>query len=236
MSEHQYSCRHPPNSRRHSVQRSTSRTGLRTDPSPKSSRFSGERDRSSCKLISLGARRRSNSSTPTTTVSRPCTVTRCGWPAAASRTTSLSRTLASPNFQQGNGVRAVRHAGVSAISLDQATSLVKIHGERQGIAKCDHDSCRGCQRVELDSGRFEHGWYGSHPPHMPRDRRRNRRFGIPRAPAITGSQPSQQPPIRHHPAQEILNRQAPHAVDPQPFRAAMEHRGLRLGPVLAERP
>ena len=49
------------------VQRSTSRTGLRTNSPPKSSRLSGERDRSSCRLASLGARRRSNSSTPTTT-------------------------------------------------------------------------------------------------------------------------------------------------------------------------
>ena len=51
-----------------------------------------------------------------------------------------------------------------------------------------------------------------------------------------GSQPCEQAPVRGHPAQEIRNRQAPHAADPQSFRAAMEHRGLRLGPVLAERP
>ena len=51
-----------------SAQRSTSRTGLRTESPPNTRRASGDRDRRSCRLVAASrARRRSNSSAATTT-------------------------------------------------------------------------------------------------------------------------------------------------------------------------
>lgn len=110
-----------------SAQMSTSRTGLRTESPPNSRLASGDFDRRSCRVVAaFRVRRRSNSSAATTTTAfRPRTVTRCGWPAVASRTTSLNRALASASFQpdRGGSVCSVPLRSGSRLSI--VTTLVK---------------------------------------------------------------------------------------------------------------
>ena len=127
-----------------SAQKSTSRTGLRTESPPNSRLASGDRDRRSCRVVAaLRVRRRSNSSAATTTTAfRPRTVTRCGWPAAASRTTSLNRAFASASFQssRAGSVRAVR--GRSGSRLLLVTTLVKNRRDGEGLQVQAHGAMR----------------------------------------------------------------------------------------------
>ena len=110
-----------------SVQRSTLRTGPWMGSRPNSSRLRGEPDKRSCRVgAPLGARSCSNSSAETTTTAlRPFTVTRCGCPAAARRTTLLSSAFASPSFQTGSDAWEGTFRSRFAMKKFFVTKLVK---------------------------------------------------------------------------------------------------------------
>lgn len=118
-----------------SAQKSTSRTGLRTESPPNSRLANGDRDRRSCRVVAdLRVRRRSNSSAATTTTAlRPRTVTRCGWPAAARRTTSLNRAFASASFQPSRAGSVLAVRGRSGSRLPFMTILVKNRRDGEGV-------------------------------------------------------------------------------------------------------
>ena len=110
-----------------SVQRSTLRTGPWMGSRPNSSRLRGDPDKRACRVgAPLGARSRSNSSAETTTTAlRPFTVTRCGCPVAARRTTLLSLAFASPSFQTGSDAWEGAFRSRFAMTKFFVTNLVK---------------------------------------------------------------------------------------------------------------
>ena len=143
------------------AQKSTSRTGLRTESPPNSRLASGDRDRRSCRVVAaLRVRRRSNSSAATTTTAfRPRTVTRCGWPAVASRTTSLNRALASASFQPDRGGSGGPVRGRSGSRLPIVTILVKNRRDGERLQVQAH----GCNEAAIERSRKSRaGWPTSH--------------------------------------------------------------------------